>query len=417
MRRWVGRRYPELLRAAIRAGGEELREVVMVPPTDAAFPASEPPALGRPDGEPGAALPATLNPAYSFERFVVGAGNRFAHAAALAVAESPGQAYNPLFLHGPPGLGKTHLLGAIAGYLQVHSPELAVHHTTAEAFTNEFVAALRGAGIERFKRRYRHADVLLVDDVQFLEGKSRTAEELFHTFNALYEGGAQLVFSADRLPGELAELAERLRQRFEWGLTVSLEPPDRSTRLLFLANLARERGDAVAPEALREIARRAGSNLRALEGALTRVLAVASLTASAITPEAVARALPGDDRARPSPRNLSAAQVQSAVAEDSGISRETMLSPARGAPVVRARQIAMYLTRERTELSLPEIARAFNRRDHTTVIHALRRLEQARSADPHLELRLERLRRVLDGDQGVPEEPGDATGLGRDRTD
>ena len=202
---------------------------------------------------------------------MIGDGNRLAHAAALAVAESPGQAYNPLFLHGPPGLGKTHLLGAIGNYLHVHSPDQVVHYTTAESFTNEFVAAVHGTGIDAFKRRYRHADVLLIDDVQFLEGKARTSDELFHTFNALHEAGAQLVFTADRLPSELSELAERLRQRFEWGLTAPVGPPDLSMRLIFLANLVRERGDEVAPEALRAIASRAISNLRMLEGALTRV--------------------------------------------------------------------------------------------------------------------------------------------------
>ncbi len=289
MRRWVTRRYPELLRAALIKSGSPFRDAILVEPE--AGPPER--AEGAAGAQPGPARHAALNSAYTFERFVIGDGNRLAHAAALAVAESPGQAYNPLFLHGPPGLGKTHLLGAIGNYLHLHSPDLVVHYTTAESFTNEFVSALQGTGIEAFKRRYRHADVLLIDDVQFLEGKARTADELFHTFNALHEAGAQLVFTADRLPGELSALAERLRQRFEWGLTAPVGPPDLSVRLIFLANLVRERGEDVAPEALRAIASRAISNLRMLEGALTRVLALSSLTASAITPEAVERALPG----------------------------------------------------------------------------------------------------------------------------
>ena len=367
---------------------------------------------GGQDAPPGPAgvdsspRPVTLNPAYTFERFVISDGNRLAHAAALAVAESPGQAYNPLFLHGPPGLGKTHLLGAIASYLHHHSPDLVVHYTTAESFTNEFIGALHGTGIDAFKRRYRHADVLLIDDVQFLEGKVRTADELFHTFNALHEGGSQLVFTADRMPGELSALAERLRQRFEWGLTAPVGPPDLSMRLIFLANLVRERGEEVAPEALRAIASRAISNLRMLEGALTRVLALSSLTSSAITPEAVERALPGP---APAERRdeVDVDRIQRTVAAELGVSREAMLSPNRTAPVARARQIAIYLSRRLTDKSTPAIAATFNRRDHTTVLYAVRRIEQRRTQDPHLNRALEQLTATLTAPAPAPE-PSDS---------
>jgi chromosomal replication initiator protein len=381
--RWVGKRYPELLRAAIRKGGSGLREFDLVTSGEAL-------ARSAPESSAEAAARVPLNPAYTFDRFVIGPGSQFAHAAALAVAEAPGEAYNPLFLHGPPGLGKTHLLGAIANYLHHHNPELTVHYTTAECFTNEFVSSLQGTGIEEFKRRYRRADVLLIDDVQFLQGKARTADEFFHTFNALYEAGAQLVLTADRLPAELSALAERLRDRFEWGLTVAVEPPDLPTRLVFLANLAREQSEQVAPEALRAIASRAVSNLRLLEGALTRILALGSLTTSAITPETVARALPGADAA-PSAAMPEITQVQEAVAARLDVPLERLLSPTRVAPVARARQLAMYLSRELTDLSLPEIASAFNRRDHTTVMHAIRKVEGRVLEDAALARTIEQL--------------------------
>ena len=381
----MARRYPELLQAALARADTPYTEVEFVdePGADADRSASATPAE--------AAARIALNPSYTFERFVIGPGNRLAHGAALAVAEAPGQAYNPLFIHGPPGLGKTHLLGAIANYLGERSPELSVHYTTAESFTNEFVGSLRGDGMDAFKERYRRADVLLIDDVQFLQGKSRTAEELFHTFNSLHQGGAQIVLTADRLPGELTELAERLRQRFEWGMTAEIDEPDLSTRLIFLGNLVREQGlDAVAPEAIRAIASRTVDNLRALEGALTRVLAFSSLTAAEVTPDTVDQALPGDRPIRSSPA-LGPEDVLGAVSERLGVSRDELLSPARDSRISRARQLAMYLTRDLTDLSLPEIARAFNRRDHTTVMHAIKRVEERTTRDPHLARDVEEL--------------------------
>jgi len=381
--RWVTRRYMDLLRAAAARTDAGLREVELIL---GEAPEASPPAAGQ------AAASVALNPEYTFERFIIGPGNQLAHAAALAVAEAPGEAYNPLFLHGPPGLGKTHLLGAIANYLNRHSPELAVHYTTAECFTNEFVSSLHGSGIDGFKERYRRADVLLIDDVQFLQGKARTADEFFHTFNALYEGGAQLVLTADRVPAELSALAERLRDRFEWGLTVAVEPPDLATRLLFLGNLAAEHAEPLPPDALRSIASRSTPNLRVLKGALTRVVAFSSLTASGLTTATVDRALPPGELPSAAPgAPLEPRRIQEAVAARLGLRLDQLLSASRTATVARARQLAMYLTRELTDLSLPAIADAFNRRDHTTVLHAIRKVESRALRDPALSRTLEEL--------------------------
>ncbi len=372
----------ELLRAAVANSVEGIRDIELVPP-DAA-------PVGTQTRE-DAASKVALNPDYTFERFVIGPGNQLAHAAALAVAEAPGEAYNPLFLHGPPGLGKTHLLGSIANYLNRHSPQLTVHYTTAESFTNEFVSSLHGAAMEGFKERYRRADVLLIDDVQFLQGKARTADEFFHTFNALYEGGAQLVLTADRVPAELKDLADRLRDRFEWGLTVPLEPPDLATRLVFLGNLAREQSEPLPPDALRALASKTSANLRILKGALTRVVAISSLTASAITTASVDSALPSGEIPTPGRPELDARQVQEAVAARLDLSVDQLLSPRRTAHIARARQLAMYLTRELTDLSLPQIAQAFNRRDHTTVLHAIRKIQRTALEDASVSRTLEEL--------------------------
>jgi chromosomal replication initiator protein len=283
------------------------------------------------------------------------------------------------------------LLGAIANYLHRHAPQLSVHYTTAESFTNEFVSSLNGAAMEGFKERYRRADVLLIDDVQFLQGKARTSDEFFHTFNALYEGGAQLVFTADRVPAELKDLADRLRDRFEWGLTVPLEPPDLTTRLVFLGNLAREQTEPLPPDALRALAAKTSPNLRVLKGALTRVVAVSSLTASAVTTASVENALPAETITPTQAPPLDVSQVQEAVAARLELTVDVLLSPSRTAPVARARQLAMYLTRELTDLSLPAIAQAFNRRDHTTVLHAIRRVESSALEDANISRTLEEL--------------------------
>jgi chromosomal replication initiator protein len=374
IRSWVERRYATLIAEALEAAGAALSEISFAPIEDRA--------------ECGEGL----NPSYTFDRFVIGEGNRFAHAAALAVAEAPSEAYNPLFLHGPPGLGKTHLLVGIANYLQVNAPTLSVRYTTAESFTNEFVEALKAKGSDAFKHRYRDVDVLLVDDVQFLESKARTEEEFFHTFNALYESGSQLVLSADRIPSELSTLASRLRDRFEWGLTVAVEPPNLATRLTVLRRLVEEAGVEIADsDALNELANRIDANVRQLHGALTRVLAHASLMARPLSTELIAEVIPRHRAAQPT----SVEEIQQRVAERFGISRAELVGSSRAATPLRARQVAIFLTRDLTDLSLPQIGRLYGGRDHSTVLNSLRRVEASLDEDVELAEKVRELRGAI----------------------
>jgi chromosomal replication initiator protein len=307
---------------------------------------------------------------YTFDSFVIGSSNRFAHAAALAVAEAPAQAYNPLFIYGGTGLGKTHLLQAIGQYVGAHSRALSVRYITSETFMNDFINSLRDKRIEGFKQRYRTYDLLLIDDIQFLEHKERIQEEFFHTFNSLYEAGRQIVISSDRPPREISTLEERLRSRFEWGLITDIQPPDLETRIAILRKKVKTDGIHVPdPQVLTFIAGRVSTNIRELEGALTRVVAFSSLTARPMTVE-LAQDVLKDVFPQGEAPEVSIERIQTAVSERFGLSMEELCGDRRSQNIVYPRQVAMYLSRELTDASLPKIGREFGGRDHTTVIHA-----------------------------------------------
>jgi chromosomal replication initiator protein len=335
------------------------------------------------------------NPKLTFDQFVIGDSNRLAHAAALAVSELPAQAYNPLFICGPPGVGKTHLLQSIATFIATHNPGLNVRCTTGESFTNDFLRALGSSRLDTFKASFRHVDVLLIDDVQFLERKIKTEEEFFHTFNALYDAGSQIVLTSDRPPSDLQALEDRLRERFQSGLVADIHPPDLSTRMTILRKRAQHDGlELVDQHALEAIAKRITINVRALEGALIRVVAFSSLTGRPLSAELAIEVLDGLYPKADTPIR-SIADIKAAACEQFGISSEELISPARTARLVWPRQVAMYLARELTQESLPIIGREFGGRDHTTVLHAWRRAEERMSTNPSSRIAVEELRTRL----------------------
>ena len=365
-REWIDGHFVDLIGAALRdATGEERSvEVIVDHDVPSATPASDPP---KP---PTAAAAAAIQSKYTFDSFVIGSSNRFAHAAALAVAEAPAQAYNPLFIYGGTGLGKTHLLQAIGQYVGEHSQELGVRYITSETFMNDFINSLRDKRIEGFKQRYRTYDLLLIDDIQFLEHKERIQEEFFHTFNSLYEAGRQIVISSDRPPREISTLEERLRSRFEWGLITDIQPPDLETRIAILRKKVKTDGIHVPdPQVLTFIAGRVSTNIRELEGALTRVVAFSSLTGRPMTVE-LAQDVLKDVFPQGQAPEVSIERIQTAVSDRFGLSMEELCGDRRSQNIVYPRQVAMYLSRELTDASLPKIGREFGGRDHTTVIHA-----------------------------------------------
>jgi chromosomal replication initiator protein len=364
-RDWIEGHFLDLIGAAVRDATGDEREISLfvereVEPSGPIEDAPKQPARRAFE----------MSQKYTFDSFVIGSSNRFAHAAALAVAEAPAQAYNPLFIYGGTGLGKTHLLQAIGQYVGAHSRALSVRYITSETFMNDFINSLRDKRIEGFKQRYRTYDLLLIDDIQFLEHKERIQEEFFHTFNSLYEAGRQIVISSDRPPREISTLEERLRSRFEWGLITDIQPPDLETRIAILRKKVKTDGIHVPdPQVLTFIAGRVSTNIRELEGALTRVVAFSSLTARPMTVE-LAQDVLKDVFPQGQAPEVSIERIQTAVSDRFGLSMEELCGDRRSQNIVYPRQVAMYLSRELTDASLPKIGREFGGRDHTTVIHA-----------------------------------------------
>jgi len=374
---WVVRRFGRVLETSARAVLGRLDRVELEPVRSVT--------ATRPEAAQSTAPPRgaveSLNPRYSFDQFIIGDGNRLAHAAALAVAELPGQAYNPLFLHAPPGLGKTHLLHAIGNYVLAFGGGATVRYTTAEAFTNHFIHALGSRSIDHFKHAYRDADVLLIDDVQFLASKAKTEEEFFHTFNALYETGRQLVLTCDRLPRQLSSVEERLRERFESGLVADIRPPDFATRVAILRKRAGvDRITVTDNGVLSVIAERVTDNVRALEGALIRIVAHHSLTGRPLDRRLACDVL---DDIHPVSRTAtpSIGEIQAAVAAAYGISVDELVSAGRAARIAWPRQVAIHLSREMTDASLNAIGEAFGGRNHATVLHACKRVSERLGTD------------------------------------
>lgn len=310
-----------------------------------------------------------LNNKYTFDRFVIGSGNRFAHAASLAVAEAPAKAYNPLFIYGGVGLGKTHLMHAIGHYILEYSPNMKVLYLSSEKFTNEFINSIRDNKAESFRNKYRNVDVLLIDDIQFLAGKEQTQEEFFHTFNTLHEESKQIIISSDRPPREIPTLEDRLRSRFEWGLITDITPPDLETRIAILRKKAKAEGLDIANDVMLYIANQVDTNIRELEGALIRVVAYSSLINKDIDAALAAEALK-DIIPNSRPRKITVSTVQELIAKKYDMKLEDFASKRRTRAITFPRQIAMYLSRELTDLSLPKIGEEFGGRDHTTVLHA-----------------------------------------------
>ncbi|WP_457567630.1 chromosomal replication initiator protein DnaA [Desulfurobacterium sp.] len=333
-------------------------------------------------------IESNLNPRYTFENFIVGASNQFAHAAAIAVAENPGKAYNPLFIYGGVGLGKTHLMQAIGNFIKTMYPSKTVVYVTTESFMNDLIDSLRNDRMTEFREKYRTVDVLLIDDIQFISGKDRTQIEFFHTFNALHGSGKQVVLTSDRPPREIPMLTERLRSRFEWGLIADIQPPDFETRIAILRRKAEDEGIEVSDSVLKLIASKIKSNIRQLEGALLKLKAKAQLEGKPLDEELVKNALkiePGIVRSSSNGNDsLPVDEIKKVVSQIMGVTVEELDGSSRKKQIALARQVAMYLCKKYGNYSFPKIASAFNRSDHTTAMHAFNRIKELREKDAEL---------------------------------
>ncbi|SDN96016.1 chromosomal replication initiator protein DnaA [Alkalicoccus daliensis] len=390
-RDWLENRYFNIITDTLQElTGAELEAKFILPKDDMAEPQldmkqkpPEPPAKNADDPPKH-----MLNPKYTFDTFVIGSGNRFAHAASLAVAEAPAKAYNPLFIYGGVGLGKTHLMHAIGHYVIDHNPDAKVVYLSSEKFTNEFINSIRDNKAVHFRNKYRNVDVLLIDDIQFLAGKEQTQEEFFHTFNSLHEERKQIVISSDRPPKEIPTLEDRLRSRFEWGLITDITPPDLETRIAILRKKAKAENLDIPNEVMLYIANQIDTNIRELEGALIRVVAYSSLINQDMNADLAAVALK-DIIPNTKSRDITIDDIQATVAAAYGVKVEDMKAKKRTKTVAYPRQIAMYLAREMTDHSLPKIGAVFGKRDHTTVIHAHEKISKLLREDKELQQEVE----------------------------